>query len=173
MKKSKIRRQCQNRNHCFLNLLLKLNSEAENLKSMPITERKLDVTLKAQALTNFNTRLSDTIRESKQLMSQSTKLKSLNSIDADKQFEIRSELNPVTIDTTAAVSYILNMTLADQSIVKKTDIAQNEENKEEKISEKSIPPLANKEPEIPQPNNPLEMSPSKYFSCSFYQLNDL
>ena len=86
---------------------------------MPVTERKFDLTLKAQALTNFNSKLSDTIRESKQILSQSAKLKSLNGVDVDKQFEIRPDLQPITIDTTAAVSYILNMTLADQSLIKK------------------------------------------------------
>lgn len=138
-----------------------IKSEVQNLKSMPITERKYDVTLKAQALTNFNSKLSHTIRESKQLLDQLSDVKAHNCMEAEKQFEIRPELNPVTIDTTAAVSYILNMTLSDQSIVKKPDLAKNVQNNEEKASQKMIPPLPNKDQEVPQQNNPLEMSPSK------------
>ena len=93
-----------------------IKSEAQSLKDLPISEKK-DIYNKAQTIRDFNNHLSDIIKESQDRMSQTSKFRELESLENNPQFNIKSDFTPVTLDTTAAISYILNMTLENNSII--------------------------------------------------------
>lgn len=93
-----------------------IKSEVKSLKEMPAAEKK-EVFNKAQTIRDFNNHLSDIIKESQDRMSQTSKFKELETLENNPQFNIKPEFTPVSLDTTAAISYILNMTLENNSIL--------------------------------------------------------
>ena len=124
-----------------------IKSEAKILKELPSSGRK-QMYNKAQTIKDFNSHLSNIIKESQDRMSQTTKFRELESLENNPQLIIKQEFNPVTIDTTAAISYIMNMTLENNSIINKgnwllkgNDVEQAKQNstlENQKSSEESL-----------------------------------
>lgn len=93
-----------------------IKSEVKSLKDLPIVEKK-DIYNKAQTIRDFNNHLSDIIKESQDRMNQTSKFRELESLENNPQYNIKPDFTPVTLDTTSAISYILNMTLENNSII--------------------------------------------------------
>mmetsp|Transcript_29140 Transcript_29140/g.33332 ORF Transcript_29140/g.33332 Transcript_29140/m.33332 type:complete len:339 (-) Transcript_29140:948-1964(-) len=128
-----------------------IRSEAQALKELPIDDKVL-LTTKAQNILQFNERIVELINSTRNKFSQSAKVGQLSSLEGDKAFQIKPEFEPVTIDTTAAVSYILNLTLADQSIVSKKGSLENPNQIMEQSSKSVMSPM-NKLEKMKNDNN--------------------
>lgn len=93
-----------------------IKQEINSLKSKSTKGNKKELTEKAMSIKNYIDRLNENIKEAKLKVANNVKLPSVDHDANQSKLGFSKEFMPVSIDSTSAISYILNMTLENQSM---------------------------------------------------------
>lgn len=128
-----------------------VKNEIEGLRKLPANNDKILITKKAKSIKKFNDKLLRTINDNKKGYAQSAKLAEIDHPLHNSNKGVKKEFEPVTIDTTAAISYILNLTLGNQSLISKKGGLDNIDSESEipKSSKSPTVKIKNKRPSQP------------------------
>ncbi|CAI2385357.1 unnamed protein product [Moneuplotes crassus] len=90
-------------------------AKMEEIQAMKDDRSKGETLKKIRMLNAFNQKFGNEVREAQRISENTNKLESMDS-SSYKMPQLGEEFTPKTIDSTSAISYILNMTLENQSL---------------------------------------------------------